>query len=56
LRARLRHLALIVGALTSLGAAPAAGAAIPFTGTTDQGQPLTMTVTATGRKVTLHFA
>jgi hypothetical protein len=56
LRARFRHLALVVGALTFLGAAPAAGAAVPFTGTTDQGQPLTMTVTATGRKVTLHFA
>ena len=56
MRARLGHLALVVGSLTFLGAAPAAGAAIPFTGTTDQGQPLTMTMTATGRKVTLHFA
>jgi hypothetical protein len=56
LRAHLRQLALVVAALSFLGAAPAAGAAIPFTGTTDQGQPLTMTMTATGRKVTLHFA
>jgi len=56
LRAHLPHLALVVAVVSFLGAAPAAGAAIPFTGTTDQGQPLTMTMTATGRKVTLHFA
>jgi hypothetical protein len=56
LRAHLPHLALVVAVVSFLGAAPAAGAAIPFTGTTDQGQPLTMTTTATGRKITLHFA
>jgi hypothetical protein len=56
LRAHLAHLALAVAVVSLLGAAPAAGAAIQFTGTTDQGQPLTMTMTATGRKVTLHFA
>jgi len=56
LRAHLPHLALVVAVVSFLGAAPAAGAPIPFTGTTDQGQPLTMTMTATGRKITLHFA
>ena len=56
MRPRVPHLALVVTVLSFLGAAPAAGAAIAFTGTTDQGQPLTMTMTATGRRVTLHFA
>jgi hypothetical protein len=42
---------LVVAVVPFLGAAPAAGAAIRFTGTTDEGERLTMTMTATGRTV-----
>lgn len=47
---------MLVVALLSVSAAPAAAAPIPFTGSTDQGQALTLAMAANGRKVTLHFA
>jgi hypothetical protein len=54
LRGRLRHLALLVGALTLFGAVPAGAATIPFAGTTDQGQPLTLALAGSGRHVSMQ--
>ena len=48
--------ALLVFALTLAAAAPAAAAPIPFAGSTDQNQALTLAMAANGRKVTLHFS
>jgi len=42
--------------VTLAAAAPAAATPIPFMGTTDQNQALTLSMAANGRKVSLHFA